>query len=64
MMKKSIFMMLLVLSIFLVGNQINKAEASDYYLGVYDNGQEAYLITETLKYSPYRSAEDGAGKYT
>lgn len=63
-MKKSIFIMLLILSILLVGSQINKAEASDYYLGVYDNGQKAYLITETLKYSPYKYEEDGAGKYT
>lgn len=29
---------------------VNPAEAKDHYLGVYEDGREAYVMTETIKY--------------
>lgn len=29
---------------------VNPAEAKDHYLGVYEDGREAYVMTETVKY--------------
>lgn len=54
----------LLLTVIFVGSQCQYAEASDYYLGVYDNGQQAYLVTETIQFAPYRYKEDGPGYYT
>ncbi len=48
-MKKIITMMLLAVSLIFIGSQDNQAEAAHVFVGYYqDNGDAAYLITESL----------------
>ena len=43
----------------------SQAQAKDYYLGVYEDGREAYLVTETVKwYEEYRNGYLDAQGYT
>lgn len=56
-MKKSLFLSFFLIeaafSLFFANHQ---AEAKDYYLGVYEDGREAYVIMETVKwYETYRN---------
>ena len=45
-MKKIFMMMIFTVTSILIGNQV---EAADYYVGIYENGQKAYLMTETIQ---------------
>lgn len=47
--KKIIPVMVLLVSIFFVFGQNSKAEATDIYVGTYDDGSKAYLMTETIR---------------
>ena len=62
-MKKLFLALTLVAALISIGYQSRTAEAADYYLGVYDDGQEAYLMTETLRFEKYAYEEDGPGRY-
>ena len=48
-MKQLCMMMLLTITLILVGGQVNQAEAYDQYCSVYKDGNEAYLMTETIR---------------
>lgn len=48
MMKKFLFLPMLALIILLPLCQNQKVEASDYYVGTFKDGYDAYLMTETL----------------
>ena len=62
-MKKLFLALTLVAALISIGYQSRTAEAADYYLGVYDDGKEAYLMTETLRFEKYAYVEDGPGRY-
>ena len=62
-MKKLFFALTLVVALISIGFQSRTAEAADYYLGVYDDGREAYLMTDTLRFEKYAYEEDGPGRY-
>lgn len=48
-MKKILAVMLLAVSLVFIGGQDNQAEAARVYVGYYrDNGDDAYLLTETF----------------
>ena len=48
--------MMLTVALIVVGAQTNKAEAYDVYVGTYDSGLKAYVMSETLHfYNNYRS---------
>ena len=49
-MKQLFMMMLLAVTFMLVGGQVNQAEAADYYVGTYKDGNDAYLMTETIRH--------------
>ena len=49
-MKKFLFLPTLILAFMLNIFFDNPAEAKDHYLGVYEDGREAYVMTETIKY--------------
>ena len=49
-MKKSLLLLTLIFSFTLNILFVNPAEAKDHYLGVYEDGREAYVMTETVKY--------------
>lgn len=52
----------LVINFFIL---VNQAEAKDQYLGVYEDGREAYVMTETIKwYEEYRNGYLDAQGYT
>lgn len=57
-MKKFFSATLFILCMFLIGSQSQPVEAADQYLGVYEDGREAYLVWDTVKY--YR---DYKGEY-
>ena len=48
-MKKFCGMLILAVALLVVGSYNNRAEAADYYLGVYHSGQEAYLDTSSIR---------------
>ena len=54
-MAKVVPIMMLLLSMFFVCGQNNKAEAYDIYVGTYDSGLKAYLMTEYINYNGYRT---------
>lgn len=65
-MKKFLFAAILIVGV-IVGQIIatSQAEAADYYLGVYEDGREAYLMTETIKwYEEQRNGYLEAQGYT
>ena len=39
----------MAVTLLVAGNYNNRVEAADYYLGVYRNGQEAYLDTSSIR---------------
>ena len=47
-MKKFYGVLILAIVLLVVGSYNNHAEAIDYYLGVYQSGQEAYLDTSSI----------------
>ena len=49
-MKQLFMMMLLAVTFILVGGQVNQVEAADYYVGTYKDGNDAYLMTETIRH--------------
>lgn len=51
MMKHNILVMFLAI-IISVGIQYGRSEAADIYLGVNNNGTNAYLVEETIQYKP------------
>ena len=57
-MKKILSTVLFILCTILIGVQTQSVEAADQYLGVYEDGREAYLDWDTVKY--YR---DYKGEY-
>ena len=55
-MAKVVPIVMLLLSMFFVCGQNSKAEAYDVYVGTYDSGLKAYVMSETLHfYNNYRS---------
>ena len=48
-MKRLVGIFVFVMLIFLSDIEDNSVEAADYYLGVYHNGQEAYLDTSSIR---------------
>ena len=48
-MKKFCGVLILVVALLVAGSYDNRAEAADYYLGVYHSGQEAYLDTSSIR---------------
>ena len=38
----------MAIAMIIVGGQNSKAEAYDHYVGTYNNGLKAYLVTETI----------------
>ena len=62
-MKKLFFALTLVAALISIGYQSRTAEAADYYLGVYDDGREAYLMTESIVFTPDTAYPDDFGKY-
>ena len=54
-MRKVMLTMLLVVAVIIVGAQNNRAEAYDIYVGTYDSGLKAYLMTEYINYNGYRT---------
>ncbi len=49
-MKKFLLLSILIFSFALNILFVNSVEAKDHYLGVYEDGREAYVMTETVKY--------------
>ena len=62
-MKKFFSALALVVALISISFQSSVAEAADYYLGVYDDGREAYLMTETITFTPDKAYPDDFGKY-
>lgn len=54
------FLVTCVLALVAVWMPAGTGEAYDYYLGSYDNGQVAYLVTDSVRWSNY---EDGGDIY-
>ena len=48
-MKKFCGVLILTVALLLAGSYDNFAQAADYYLGIYHNGQEAYLDTSSIR---------------
>lgn len=48
-MKRILFLMLVFVSFIFIASYDNFAEASDYYLGVYEDGREAYLMEDDIE---------------
>ena len=46
--KKIVSVVILLMSVFFIFGQNNKAEAYDVYLGDYSSGYHAYLMTDTI----------------
>ena len=56
--------MLLSVSLILVGGQYNQVEAADYYVGTYKDGNDAYLMTETIRHYAATSRDEAySGTY-
>ena len=49
MVKQLFLAMVLVVTMIIVGSQNNHAEAYDQYCGTFRDGNEAYLMTETIR---------------
>jgi hypothetical protein len=54
------FLLMCVLAVAAVLLPASVSEAYDYYLGSYENGQVAYLVTDSMRWSNY---EDGGDIY-
>lgn len=52
--KKILSSLLLVFALVLVGAPSPSAEASDYYIGTYGDGTNAFLVTQSISISSYR----------
>lgn len=65
MFNKNTIMAIWVAVFVLIGSQGHRVEAADYYLGTYNNGQEAYLVTESIEEEEIiaRNGEWAADKY-
>lgn len=48
-MKKILILVMFIASSVFVASYGNTAQASDYYLGVYEDGREAYLMEEEIE---------------
>ena len=47
-MRKFLIIMLAAVAFIFVGSQVQQAEAADCYVGTYKDGNDAYLMTETI----------------
>jgi len=52
------FLVTCVLALVAVWMPAGTGEAYDYYLGSYDNGQVAYLVTDSVRWSNYKDGGD------
>ena len=63
MIKQLLATMILTVTLILVGGQSNQAEAADYYVGTYKDGNDAYLMTETIRHTEAAPGGAYSGTY-